>query len=145
MDDSRLPQKIKSRLAAAENVSVVKVVEWDSDSARDRRRHRNFSTFSSRKYGRYAGSDEMEGFRVHNYTDITLQLPWTFYEQLESPTVHYDGGISLLGIALGLGEEQLSVQQPFELNQTGLCGESAVADNTLTGYRLFDIAAPVQR
>ena len=116
VDDSRLPQKIKSRLAAAENVSVVKVVEWDSDSAGIEDDIVTFD-FLLRKYGRYAGSDEMEGFRVHNYTDITLQLPWTFYEQLESPTVHYDGGISLLGIALGLGEEQLSVQQPFELNQ----------------------------
>ena len=116
VDDSRLPQKIKSRLAAAENVSVVKVVEWDSDSAGIEDDIVTFD-FLLRKYGRYAGSDEMEGFRVHNYTDITLQLPWTFYEQLESPTVHYDWGISLLGIALGLGEEQLSVQQPFELNQ----------------------------
>ena len=95
---------------------MVKVVEWDSDSAGIEDDIVTFD-FLLRKYGRYAGSDEMEGFRVHNYTDITLQLPWTFYEQLESPTVHYDGGISLLGIALGLGEEQLSVQQPFELNQ----------------------------
>ena len=116
VDDSRLPQKIKSRLAAAENVSVVKVVEWDSDSAGIEDDIITFD-FLLRKYGRYAGSDEMEGFRVHNYTDITPQLPWTFYEQLESPTVHYNGGISLLGIALGLGEEQLSVRQPFELNQ----------------------------
>ena len=49
--------------------------------------------------------------------DISLERPWTFYEYIEPLTVQYDGGISLYGLALGQGEEQLSTQHPLDLGQ----------------------------
>lgn len=114
--DSRFPQIIRSRLAALEQVSLVRLLDWDSDSFGTQNDSATLD-FLLRKYGRYAGSDELEDFRVHDYVDISLQQPWTFYEQLESRTVHYEGGISLHGIALGSGEDQLSVWQPIALEQ----------------------------
>ena len=111
---TNLPKNIESTLAAMENLSTVKVVEaktarfWIEDDSVP-------FDFLLRKYGRYVGSDELAGFRVHNYVDISLARPWTFYDYLEPLTVHYDGGISLHGLALGQGEEQLSTRQPLPL------------------------------
>ena len=69
------------------------------------------------KYGRYLGSEEYPTFRIHNFSDIYLDRPWTFYEQPEPLTVHYDGGIAIQGIALGQGTEQMSSRQVFELGR----------------------------
>ena len=113
---TNLPKNIESTLAAIENLSTVKVAEaktarfWIEDDSVP-------FDFLLRKYGRYVGSDEFAGFQVHNYVDISLARPWTFYEYLEPLTVHYDGGISLHGLALGQGEEQLSSQQLFNLGE----------------------------
>ena len=109
-----LAQKIESALAAMENLSTVQVVEaktansWIEDDSLP-------FDFLLRKYGRYVGSDEWFGFRVHNYVDISLARPWTFYDYLEPLTIHYDGDISLHGLALGQKEEQLSTRQPLPL------------------------------
>ena len=62
------------------------------------------------------GSEEFANFQLHTYTDIALDRPWTFYEYLEPLTVHYDGGIDLLGLALGQ-IEQMPSQQPLSLGQ----------------------------
>ena len=42
-------------------------------------------------------------------------VPGHSYDYLEPLTVHYDGGISLHGLALGQGEEQMSTRQPLPL------------------------------
>ena len=70
-----------------------------------------------RKYGRYLGSDEYDDFQIHNYGDISLDRPWTFYERLEPLSVHYDGGIMIGGLALGQGQAQLSTRQPLDLGR----------------------------
>ena len=46
-----------------------------------------------------------------------MDHPWTIYEQLELLTVHFDGGISLHGLAVGQGEEQLSSQPLVNLGE----------------------------
>ena len=46
-----------------------------------------------------------------------MEHHWTFYEELESLTVEYDGGIALQGLALGQGGEQMSVQKALELGR----------------------------
>ena len=69
------------------------------------------------KYGRYQGSEEYTDFHVHNYTDISLEGSWRFYEDLEPLTVQYDGGIAMQGVALGQGAEQMSVQNALELGR----------------------------
>ena len=113
-DMSRLPEIIESKLAALENVSTVKVVEWKTESRWIEDDTVPFAFLLS-KYGRYLGSDEYTGFRVHNFLDISLARPWNFYDYLEPLTVHYDGGISLHRLALGQKEEQLSTQQLINL------------------------------
>ena len=109
-----LAQKISSTLAAKESVSTVKLVEWNTNTAWIDDDTEPFA-FLLRKYGRYVGSDELADFRLHNYVDISLGRPWTFYDYLEPLTVHYDGGITLHGLALGQGGEQLSTGQPLPL------------------------------
>ena len=111
-----LAQKIESALAAMENVSTVKVVEWKANAAWVGDDTGRFAILLS-KYGHYLNSDEYPDFQIHTYTDISLERPWTFYEQLEPLTVDYDGGIALRGLALGQSAEQLSSRQLLNLGQ----------------------------
>ena len=111
-----LAQEIKSRLSAMENLSTVKVVEWDANAAWIGGRTGLISVLLD-KYGRYSGSDEYADFQIHTYTDVALGRPWTLYEQLEPLTVEYDGGIALHGFALGQGREQLLSEQLLTLRE----------------------------
>ena len=110
-----LAQEVESVLTDAGGLSTVKVVEWTRDSSwvgHDAR----LVVFLLRKYGRYLGSDEYTDLRIHSFTDISLDRPWTFYEW-EPLTVKYDGGIALRGLALGQAGEQMSSRQLFELGR----------------------------
>ena len=98
------------------NVSMVKVIESNTVNRRIDDDIEPLA-FLLTKYGRYLSSDEYDDFQVHNYVDISLERPWTFYEYMEPLTVQYDGGISLYGLALGQGEEQLSTQHLLDLGQ----------------------------
>ena len=109
-----LAQRIQSTLTAVEHVSLVKVMEWNTTKHWIEDDTEPFA-FLLGKYGRYLGSDEFAEYTIHNYVEISLARPWTFYEKLEPLPVNYDGGISLYGLALGQGEEQLSTQQLVNL------------------------------
>ena len=104
--------KIESTLAATENLSTIKVVDWDVDVIWKGNETELLAVLLS-KYGRYLGTEDYDILQVHNYADLSFDHPWTFYEYMEPRTVNYDGGISLQGLALGRGEEQLSSQQPL--------------------------------
>ena len=68
------------------------------------------------RYGRHVGRETYEGIEVDSYVDVTLNRPWTFYEELEPPTVEYDRGIRLQGVALGKdGEVELAEDRPLLL------------------------------
>ena len=95
-----LPQTVESVLAKYDGLSIVKVVEWGRFLAWERDEANRF-IFLLSKYGRYQGSEEYADYRIHNYTDISLERSWSFYEELEPLTVDYDGGIALHGFALG--------------------------------------------
>lgn len=101
-----LTQEIQPTLAAVENVSTVRVVEWNSVN-RQIGDDIGRIDFLLTKYGRREGSEEYGDFRIYDYAEISLRHPWTFYEFLEPFTVHYDGGIVLEGLALGQDEDQL--------------------------------------
>ena len=118
-DRPDLAEKIESALATQGDLSTVKVVEWKSNNPWLEDDIERF-TFLLSKYGRYLSSDEYVDFRVHSYVDISLDRPWTFYEQLEPLTVQYDGGIGLHGFALGQGKEQLSARQLLDLGQASV-------------------------
>ena len=105
-----LAQKIGSALGALEDVSTVKVVEWKTNASGVGEDTGTFVYLLS-KYGWYQGGEDYPIFRIHSYTDLSLDRPWTFYEHLEPLTVDYDGGIALQGVALGQGAEQMSSRQ----------------------------------
>ena len=111
-------QQVKTALTAVENNYIAKIVDWNDD------RHSHWSHQETErfvvllgKYGRYLGSDEYANIRIHNFADISLDRPWTLFDHLESSVVHYDGGISLHGFALGQGTEQFSSNQLFKMDQ----------------------------
>ena len=99
-----LYNEIMSALAAMENVSTVKVVSWNCGGD-----DTECPALLLGQYGRYLGSEERAGLHIHNFG--------AFYEHLEPLTVYYDGGISLHGLALGKGEEQLPLQPIINLEE----------------------------
>ena len=111
-----LAPKIESALTAMENLSAVKVVEWDANAAWIDGRTGLISDLLD-KYGRFQDSEEYADFQIRTYTDVALGRPWTLYEQLEPLTVEYDGGIALQGFALGQGVEQLSSGRLLNLGE----------------------------
>ena len=113
---SGLAQKIESELRGMESISIAKVVQWKAGVAGVEEDTGRFA-FLLGKYGQYQGSEEYPDFHVHNYTDISLERSWNFYEELEPLTVDYDGGIALQGLALGQGPKQMSVQNALELGR----------------------------
>ncbi len=106
-DSPSLAQRIESALTPLENLSDVRVVDWNPDASWAGSGYENITALLY-KYGRYLGSANHDGIQFHTFTDITFDRPWTSYEYLEPLTVIYDGGVSLHGIALGGGEDQLS-------------------------------------
>lgn len=113
---THLPQRIESILATQDALTSVKVVDWNDDLGWIGGGE-GLTVALLEKYGMLLDSEQYPFFQIHTYTDIALDHPWTFYEKLGPPTVHYDGGISLHGFALGHGEEQFSTQQPVNLGQ----------------------------
>ena len=110
-----LAHKVEDMLAAMENISTVKVLDWNDEFVWSGDGDENLVALFD-KFGRHLGSEEFVNFQLHTYTDIAMDRSWTFYEYLEPLTVHYDGGIDLLGLALGQ-IEQMPSQQPLSLGQ----------------------------
>ena len=113
---THLPQQVEAILAAREELASVKVVDWNDDLGWIGGGEEHTVALLG-KYGTYQGSEQYPFFQIHTYNDISLDSSWTFYDQLGPPTVHYDGGISLQGFALGQAKEQLSTQQLVDLGQ----------------------------
>ena len=111
-----LAHKVETLLTELGEVSTVKVLDWNEEFVWSGQGDESLVALLG-KFGRYAGSEAFANFRLHTYTDLELDRSWTFYEYLEPLTVHYDGGIDLVGLALGQGEEQMSSRQLLELGQ----------------------------
>ena len=105
-----LPRAIESTLRELGNVTEAKLVQVSDDDAHVRH--------LLDMHGRYVGSDEYRQFTIHSYTDVELDRPWAYYHYLEPMVVHYDGGISLLGFALGQGKKQYPARQIPSLNDS---------------------------
>ena len=118
MGAPNLRQEIKSNLARLENVSAARVVDWNDDSYIEWTHYQTERLlFLLAKYGRYLGSDEYVSFTIHNFAQIALDRPWTFYESLAPLEVEYDRGIYLHGIAVGQGGEQLPSNRRLNLER----------------------------
>ena len=107
--------KIKSILTSLEKEATVHYVDRNNRPGGGNAHSDRQVKVILDKYGRYLKSDSHDGFQIHSYTDFDLNRPWTYYDYMEPSTVHYDGGISFLGFALGQGTEQLSMSQQFDL------------------------------
>ncbi len=105
-----LPRRVESALTEKNNLSTVRVVDWNPGTPWDHYEEEYIAVFLN-KNGRYLHSEEHADFQVHTYADMALDRPLAFYEFLEPRTVIYDGGIALLGFALGQGEQQLPAQE----------------------------------
>ncbi len=105
-----LPRAIESALRESGNVTEAKLVQVSDNDAHVRH--------LLDMHGRYVGSDKYRQFTIHRYTDVELERPWAYYHYLEPMAVHYDGGISLLGFALGQGKKQYPAQQLLSLNDS---------------------------
>ena len=115
-----LDHRIRASLAAMENVSTVKVVNWVdwSPTIAWRSNYRaNFLTILLDKYGRYVATEDFDGIHVDSYEDISLDRPWVLFEDLPRPVV-YDGGITLEGLALGPSRVKLPRRQRFGAGQS---------------------------
>ena len=113
-----LPQSIETTLASGKEIATVKAVDWDDDLVGGIYNidERLFTLLG--KYGRYVESENFDNFRIHSFADIVQDRSWTLYQQLDPPEVHYDGGISLSGVALGHSDEQEVPQQIIDLGES---------------------------
>lgn len=112
-----LPQEIQSTLTVMENSAEVKFVDWENDRVSGGALAEQHAVVLLSKYGNYEGANEYGSFQIHTFTGMDLDRRWAFYEHLEPRTVHYDGGISLHGLASGQGEEQLSIEEPLSVGE----------------------------
>ena len=108
-DSPSLAQQIEFALRPVEELSNVSVADWNPDAPWAGSGFENIMALLE-KYGRYVGSAEHSGIPFHTFVEIDSDPPWTSYEYLEPLTVIYDGGIALHGFALGVGEDQLSIE-----------------------------------
>lgn len=110
-----LPLIMETKLTDIENISTVKVLDWEGSQRWLARNAHVFELLG--KYGHYQGNGEYRHFTIHTYTDVALDSPWTFYDYLEPRNVQFDGGIDLRGLALGVGREQRPSQQVLTLEE----------------------------
>ena len=111
-----LARKVQSTLAKTGSASTIRVVDWDNDVVWTDESDQHLLSLLDR-YARYGGREEFPNFLVHTYTDVDMEHRWTFYSDLEPRAVRYDGGIDLLGFAIGHGSDQLPSQHPLDLGQ----------------------------
>ncbi len=108
-----MPQEVEAKLLAAKDLATVKLLDWNAPPWHGDGEEPIFDLLS--RHGRYESSQEHVGLQIHTFSDIALDRPWTLYEQLEPLPIDYDGGLSLLGFALGQGERQLPAQDIVDL------------------------------
>ena len=111
-----LARKVRSTLTRIGNVATLRVVDWRDDLVWTRGSDQHVLTLLD-KYARYRGREEFPNLQIHTYSDVDLESPWTFYQYLEPRAVRYDGGIELLGLAIGRGSDQLPSRNPLDLGQ----------------------------
>lgn len=108
-----LPHVIESALAESENVSHVKLVQFSKNT--DHVKH------LLGQHGHHTGSVQYDNFTIHSYSDIIMDRPWAFHTHITPKTVHYDGGISLVGFALGESHTQLPTRSlPIQHDERSL-------------------------
>ena len=116
-----LAQKIESALSLEENLSTVKYLDWDNEVVGGDARADAHAIALLDKYGMFQGSEEVDDFLIHTFSDLSLDQPWRFYENIQPLEIHFDGGISLYGFNHGRGvdppssHQELTMEEPHPL------------------------------
>ncbi len=110
-----IPQEIRRTLLASNGPASVGFIDWKNDGIGGGSSAEEHISLLLDKYGSYLGSDEFDGFRIHTYTDFSLDRPWSLHEHLEPLELFYDDGNALVGLAMGQGKTQHSALQPASL------------------------------
>ncbi|MDE0312340.1 MAG: hypothetical protein OXI52_08755 [Caldilineaceae bacterium] len=108
-----LPQEVEANLSAVKDLSTAIVLDWNASPWHGDEEEPIAILLS--RYGRYVGNQNHAGLQILTFSDITLDRPWRFYERLEPLPIVYDGGITLLGFALGQSERQLPAEEIVNL------------------------------
>ncbi|MXY94262.1 MAG: hypothetical protein F4Y42_12535 [Caldilineaceae bacterium SB0664_bin_27] len=112
-----LASEIESAIAGMENLTKVKVVQLNNVHVGWIGNDTGRVPVLLGKYARLEDVEHFNDFQVHNFTEISMEHGWTFFERMQPLTVEYDGGISLMGLALGQGPEEYSAETPIELRR----------------------------
>ena len=110
-----LAEEVEAALADMENLTKVKVVQLNNVHVGWIGNDTGRVSVLLGKYAQFIDTQHFNDFRINNYTNVSLDRPWTFFERLAPLTVQYDGGISLMGFALGQGVEEHSDSSPLDL------------------------------
>ncbi len=111
-DLSYLADSIRSALSLKGNLTKVKVVQLNNIHVGWIGNDTGRVAVLLRKYAQYEKTETFTDFQVHSFTNISLSEPWSFYDHINPSTVYYDGGITLLGFAIGQGREEFPADQP---------------------------------
>lgn len=111
-DLSHLAASIRSALSLKGNLTKVKVVQLNNIHVGWIGNDTGRVAVLLRKYAQYEKTETFTDFQVHSFTNISLSEPWSFYDHINPSTVYYDGGITLLGFAIGQGREEFPADQP---------------------------------
>ena len=109
-----LAREIEAALARKEGLTTVKVVQLNNVHVGWIGNDTGRAAVLLGKYAQFTGTEYFNDFRIHSYSNVSLDRPWSFYERLSPLDVQYDGGISLMGFALGQGTEEHTASSPFE-------------------------------
>ena len=112
-----LIQMIRSELEGSESIATVKVVEWKEDPTGEHINVDDRIVAVLSMFARLQGSQDGGSFLMHNFADIDLGRPWALSEHPVPLEVHYDGGISLLGLDIGQGPETLPTSLLFDMGK----------------------------
>jgi len=112
-----LASEIESAIVGMENLTEVKVVQLNNVHVGWIGNDTGRVAVLLDKYAQLEDTEHFNEFQVHNFTEISLEHRWTFFERMQPLKVEYDGGISLLGLALGQGPKEYSAASPIELKK----------------------------
>ena len=110
-----LTQMIRSKLEGSESIATVKVVEWKEDPTGEHINVDDRIVAVLSMFARHQGSEDGDIFLMHNFADIDQDRPWALSEHPVPVEVHFDGGISLLGLDIGQGPETLPTSLLFDM------------------------------
>jgi len=105
--DAKTSRQTLFKVAAGENLSTIAFLDWDEELGWNDEEEREMLDLLG-QYGRFSSSEKFSSFQIHTFSDLSIELPWRFYEQLEPLSVRYDADISLLGLAVGQEAEHMS-------------------------------------